>query len=233
MDRMSEMVLYDLAGAEPERRFSPYCWRIKMALAHKGLAARTVAWRFSDKEAIAFSGQGRVPVLVDGDAHVHDSWAIAEYLEERYPDRPALFGGAAGHAVTRFVNAWADRMMVPAVARLVIVDILNHLDENDREYFRSSREKVFGRTLEEVMADRETQVPAFRQLIEPIRTTLRAQPFLAGEAPAYADYIPFGVLQWARAISPFRLLEEGDPVAQWRDRLLDAFGGLARNAPGY
>ncbi len=24
--------LYDLAGAEPERRFSPYCWRIKLAL---------------------------------------------------------------------------------------------------------------------------------------------------------------------------------------------------------
>jgi hypothetical protein len=31
------MQLYDLAAAEPERRFSPYCWRIKMALAHKGL----------------------------------------------------------------------------------------------------------------------------------------------------------------------------------------------------
>ncbi len=24
--------LYDLAGADPDRRFSPYCWRIKMAL---------------------------------------------------------------------------------------------------------------------------------------------------------------------------------------------------------
>jgi hypothetical protein len=30
-------LLYDLAGAEPERRFSPYCWRAKMALMHKGL----------------------------------------------------------------------------------------------------------------------------------------------------------------------------------------------------
>jgi hypothetical protein len=31
------MQLYDLAGAESERRFSPYCWRIKLALMHKGL----------------------------------------------------------------------------------------------------------------------------------------------------------------------------------------------------
>src|SRR5436190_7008774 len=31
------ITLYDLAGAEAERRFSPFCWRTKMALAHKGL----------------------------------------------------------------------------------------------------------------------------------------------------------------------------------------------------
>ncbi|MBS0559132.1 MAG: glutathione S-transferase family protein [Proteobacteria bacterium] len=230
---MNELVMYDLAGADPDRRFSPYCWRAKMALAHKGLPVRAVPWRFMDKDVIAFSGQGRVPVLVDGDTNVNDSWSIAEYLENRYPDRPSLFGGPSGRAVTRFVNSWADRVMVPAVARLVIVDILEHLHERDRDYFRKSREKAFGRPLEEVMADRDTQVLALRQALEPIRATLRAQPFLAGDAPAYADYIPFGVLQWARAISPFRLLEADDPVAEWRGRLLDAFDGLAKRAPGY
>ena len=65
--------LYDLAGAQVERRFSPYCWRAKFALAHKGLAFDTIPWRFTDKDAIAFSGQGRVPVLVDGDRIVFDS----------------------------------------------------------------------------------------------------------------------------------------------------------------
>jgi hypothetical protein len=51
--------LYDLAGAEPERRFSPYCWRSKMALAHKGLPFDTIPWRFTDKDVIAFSGNFR------------------------------------------------------------------------------------------------------------------------------------------------------------------------------
>ena len=88
--------LYDLAGAEPERRFSPYCWRIKMALAHKGLSFDTVPWRFTEKDVIAFSGQGRVPVLVDDDRVVFDSWTIATYLEDTYLDRPSLFGGRAG-----------------------------------------------------------------------------------------------------------------------------------------
>ena len=86
--------LYDLAGAEPSRRFSPYCWRTKLALAHKGLTVETIPWRFTDADAIAMSGQGRVPVLLDGDKVVSDSWMIAEYLEAAYPDRPSLFGGA-------------------------------------------------------------------------------------------------------------------------------------------
>ena len=36
------VTLYDLAGAEADRRFSPFCWRTKMALAHKGLDVETV-----------------------------------------------------------------------------------------------------------------------------------------------------------------------------------------------
>jgi glutathione S-transferase len=228
-----DRVLYDLAGEDPDRRFSPYCWRTRMALAHKGLAVRTVPWRFTDKEVIAFTGQGRVPVLVDGDTAVHDSWTIALYLEEHYPDRPSLFHGAAALAVTRFVNAWADRVLLPLVATLIVTDILDHLHEKDRAYFRASREKAFGKTLEDVTVDRDTRVVQFRQAMEPLRTTLRAQPFIAGDAPAYADYIPFGILQWARAISPFPLLETTDPIVAWRDRLLDAFDGLARSAPAY
>ena len=112
------MQLYDLAGAESERRFSPYCWRIKLALMHKGLPFDTIPWRFTEKNAIAFSGQGRVPVLIDGDQVVFDSWTIANYLEAMYPDRPSLFRGDGGRAVTRFVNAWADVVLVSGILRL-------------------------------------------------------------------------------------------------------------------
>jgi glutathione S-transferase len=225
--------LYDLAGAEPDRRFSPYCWRTKLALAHKGLEFDTIPWRFTDKEAIAFSGQGRVPVLVDGDQVVSDSWAIANYLEDAYPDRPSLFGGAGGRALARFVNSWADAVMLPALIRLVLLDIYAHVHEKDRVYFRESREKRFGVKLEEFCADRERHLPAFRQSLEPVRLALRSQPYLAGEAPAYADYTVFGGFQWARCISPFKLLQADDPVAQWRARMLDLFGGMPGRALGY
>ena len=76
------LILYDLAGAEADRRFSPYCWRTRMALAHKELSVETIPWRFTEKEAIAKSGQPRVPVLVDGDQWIANSWTIANYLED-------------------------------------------------------------------------------------------------------------------------------------------------------
>jgi glutathione S-transferase len=225
--------LYDLAGAEPERRFSPYCWRTKLALMHKRLPFETIPWRFTDKDVIAFSGQGRVPVLRDDDHVVSDSWTIATYLEDAYADRPSLFRGEGGRAVTRFVNAWADGVLVAGILRLVITDIFAHLDEKDRAYFRESREKRLGAKLETVGADRAANVLAFRKTLEPIRTVLAAQPYLGGAMPAYADYAVFGCFQWARCISPFPLLLKDDAMWAWRDRLLTAFDGFAGKAVGY
>ncbi|MDO9712974.1 glutathione S-transferase family protein [Paracraurococcus lichenis] len=225
--------LYDLAGADPALRFSPFCWRTRMALAHKDLPVETIPWRFTEKERIAFSGQGLVPVLVDGERVLHDSWAIAEYLEETYPHCPSLFGGPEAQAVTRFVNAWTDAVLHPWVGRLVVRDILDVIRPEDRGYFRESREKRFGVTLEAFVAERETVLPEFRRALQPVRLVLRAQPFLAGEAPAYADYIVFGAFMWARGASAFRLLESDDPVHAWRERMLDLFDGLARRSPGH
>jgi glutathione S-transferase len=83
------------------------------------------------------------------------------------------------------------------------------------------------------VADRDARVAAFRTSLNPLRLTLKAQPFIGGAQPLYADYALFGPFQWARCISPFQLLERDDPVRQWRDRLLDRFDGLARAAPAY
>ena len=60
-----------------------------------------------------------------------------------------------------------------------------------------------------------------------------ATPRVAGDAPAYADYIVFGAFLWARGVSGFRLLEADDPVHAWRERMLDAHDGLARRAPAH
>jgi glutathione S-transferase len=226
------IILYDLAGAEEGRRFSPYCWRTRMALAHKALPVETIAWRFTDKEAIAFSGQVRVPVIVDKGKTVFDSWSIAEYLEHAYPDRPSLFGGVDGKGLTHFYSCFADTL-VAGIFRFIALDILSHVHDRDRAYFRKSREERIGGTLESCVADRDVRVASFRDSLAPLRLTLKTQPYLGGDRPLYADYAVFGPFQWARCISPFTLLARDDPVAQWRDRLLDSFNGLALSSPGY
>lgn len=227
------ITLYDLAGAEGDRRFSPFCWRTRMALAHKGLKVETIPWRFTEKDKLPQPNSGRVPVIVDGDRVVHDSTAIAAYLETNYQERPSLFGGEAGKALTPFIQNWTETVLQPALIGFVVLDIYRHVAPEDRGYFRQSREERFGRTLEKVVEDRATRLPAFRETLAPLRRTIERQQFLGGAAPGYADYIVFGAFQWARAISDFELLAADDPVAAWRGRMLDAFGGLARRTRAY
>lgn len=199
-----------------------------MALVHKGLSFDSVPVRVSDKAAIAFSAQDRVPILKDGDHVVSDSWKIADYLETTYPDRPSLFGGAVGHGLARFVNAVVDRQLIPKLAPLLMRDVLAIVDDEDAAHLRAGIEKAFRKSVEELAAQRDPGIADFRRMLDPVRATLRAQPFLSGTQAAYADYILFSLLQWARIVSALPVLEADDPVAAWRERMLDLFDGFAR-----
>jgi glutathione S-transferase len=225
--------LFELVGTDEQRPFSPFCWRIRMALAHKGLDAASIPWRFTEKAAIAPHGSEKVPVLLHGESAVVDSWAIANYLEDQFPDRPSLFGGEGGRAALRMINWWGDIAIVGGMFPLIVADIPGHLAPVDADYFRKTREARFGKPLEQVVAARDSAVTGFRKSLDPMRLTLRTQPYLGGERPNYADYIVFGGFQWARAVSSFTLLETNDPIYAWREKLLDAFDGLARKSRGY
>lgn len=219
--------LYDLAAARDDLRFSPYCWRIKMALKHKGLAWEEIPWRFTEKDVIAFAGSTTVPVLVDGDAVVADSWNIARHLESRYPHAPALFGGPQGEAHALFIKFWCEQTLNPQILRLIVMDLFARIHPKDKDYFRSNREARFGKSLEALVVPPDAGLPPFRASLAPVRAVLEKQPFLGGNGPSFADYCLFGVFQWARAMSPIELLESGDSVHAWRARLLGAFDGFA------
>src|SRR3984957_13536044 len=148
------------------------------------------------------------------------------------PDRPSLFDSAAGRSLTRYYSTFADGL-VAAILPFIALDILDRIAAEDRDYFRASREKRVGMTLEAFVARREAKLPAFRANLMPVRHTLTAQPFFGGDEPLYADYAVFGPFQWARCISPFRILDAADPLAPWRQHLLERFDGLAGRAPAY
>ncbi|TJV42948.1 MAG: glutathione S-transferase family protein [Mesorhizobium sp.] len=222
------ILLYDLVGHDEKRPFSPHCWKATMALAHKGLDISTAPTRFLEVPAIEGGVSKTVPVIRDGDKIVADSFAIALYLDEAYPDRPMLFGGEGGKAMARFIERWSQLTIHPYVTTAAIVDLHGMQDEENAAYFRRSREQRFGKRLEDVVAARDAGLTAFRAALEPLRSMLSYQPFIGGASPLFADYIVFGALQWARVASPYRLLESNDVVAHWFDRCLDLHGGLGR-----
>ena len=89
------MKLYDAARC-------PYCARVRIALAEKGLVAETVEVDLRDRPAWIYelNPSGRVPVLDDGFV-LPESLLIMEYLDERYPEHSLLPADLAERAEAR------------------------------------------------------------------------------------------------------------------------------------
>ena len=201
-----------------------------MALAHKRLNVECMPWHFTEKDKIKFSGQERVPVLIDGSNTISDSWEIAKYLESAYPDRPSL---KLDNGEVLFIKFWSETVLHPELLQLLVLDIHDNLSLEDQSYFRESREKMLGETLEEVVANRQERLPRIQKLLTPLRSTLSKQEYLSGETPGFSDYIVFGAFQWARCISGFSILNPDDIVYKWRDKMLNMYEGMALNAVDY
>jgi len=224
------ILLWELEG-RCGRRYSLFSWRTRMALRHKGLSFETRPVRMSDKAAIAFSGGRTVPVIQDRETTVRDSWAIAEHLENRYPDKPSLFGGTIGRGLTHTFNTWVDRAVVPAMLPLIVADIHERIDPADDAFFRQMMENILKTTLEDTRAAREQSLRRLGAVLAPMQAALKRQAYVCGAEPAYADYILFSVFQWARIMSPQEVLGPEDPLCGWRERVSDLYEGFARNVP--
>ncbi len=223
------ITLWELKGRDG-RRYSSYSWRTKMALKHKGLDFESIPVLMGDKETIAFSGGKTVPIIKDGGKVVRDSWAIAEYLEDAYP-RASLFGGEIGRGVTHAFNTWVDRALMPAMMPVVVCDLHQRVDPGDDAYFRSRFEGFLRSTLEQARENEPKALERLQRALEPMQAHLKKQAFVCGTAPAYADYILFSVVQWARIASPRELFNTSDPLHLWRERMLGLYDSFARNVP--
>src|SRR5438105_10603026 len=159
-----------------------------MALRHKELEFESTPVAMSDKTVIAFSGGKTVPIIKDGDTVVRDSWRIAEYLEDHYPDRPTLFGGSIGRGVTQTFNTWVDRAVVPAMMPVIVADVHERVDPADEQYFRQQFEGFLKCTLEEARERSPQAEERLKRVLAPLEAALKRQPFVCGTATGYADY---------------------------------------------
>ncbi|HXV73892.1 MAG TPA: glutathione S-transferase N-terminal domain-containing protein [Sphingomonadales bacterium] len=217
-----ERVLFELCGKNPAIRFSPYVWRIRLALARKDLPFRAEPIRFTDKSPIAASGSATVPVLREGAAWVADSWVIVRHLEKTYPEKPSLLG-AGGEAFSFFVQNWVNGSLLPVMFRIICTDIQHMLGATDAAYFYETRSKRIGMPLEETLKHREANLARLKETLAPVRNVLKDQPFLSGAEALYPDFLLFGAFQWARLTSPLDLQKDAPEISAWFKKIAAAY----------
>lgn len=207
--------LYELAGKN-NLIFSPYCWRIRLALLHKQVDFSGIDTAFTEIKNISNGEFKTVPVLHDGNFALNESFDIVEYLEEKYPLKPSLFNSNEGKTLAKFIETWANTLHGD-IAKMAIADIHDCLQEKDKDYFKTSREKFFGNNLESIQSENhETAKASLLSKLSILDTYLTKSEFISGSTPLYADFIVFGTLKWLIETSQtFQVSHFSEHVEKW------------------
>ena len=104
MAQNNTITFYDLA-LSTGATISPFVWATKYAVKHKGFELDVVRGGFTGIMERTGGKTERLPAIVDDGKWVLDSWAIVEYLDETYPDRPTLIPHESVAALTKALDA--------------------------------------------------------------------------------------------------------------------------------
>lgn len=210
---------------------SPFVWATKYAIAHKGLDMEVVPGGFTGIMERTGGQSERLPAIVDDGEWVLDSWLIAEHLDRKYPDRPTLIGDPSVKVLTQFIETW---LWQTAISPWMSCYIKNYRDwsvPEDHAYVTESRERMFGRKIEDIVVGREDRLPQVPPKLELLRGILKEHKWLGGEQPNYADYRALAVFLFCASVADTPPLTADDPLRDWIDRGFDLYGGLGRH-PG-
>ncbi len=119
------LTLYDAACC-------PYCARVRIVLAEKGVEYETVEIDLGDRPAWLYEKNpaGRVPVIEEDAWLLPESAVTMEYLEERWPEPPLLPADPADRALPRLLILRHDELTRPYYAlRRGEEDARERLDE--------------------------------------------------------------------------------------------------------
>lgn len=155
------ITLFDIPSTMPGNAWSLNTWRIRLALAYKGLPFRTEWVEYPDIKATLqkhnitptdTSSDGTpyysLPAIEDVDdttgkvkAALADSFPIAQYLDEAYPDAPKLIPEGTLEDQKAFANGFM-RSVLPV---LIIIIKLTHAKLNDasKDHFARARGRDF------------------------------------------------------------------------------------------
>ena len=229
MARDNRITLYDLQLRDGQT-ISPFVWATKYAIAHKGFEIDIVPGGFTGITERTGGRTERLPAIVDDGRWVLDSWLIAHYLDETYPDRPTLIGSRQAEVAAKFIETWLWSTVLREWMPNIVRDYRDMVMDVDWDYVTRTRTPP-GKTLEEMQAGREERLPLIPPKLELLRTTLRETPWLGGDSPNYTDFRALAVFLFMAAVATTPVLTDDDPLRDWIERGYDLYGGLGRH-PG-
>ncbi|KAL1741259.1 hypothetical protein HDZ31DRAFT_45834 [Schizophyllum fasciatum] len=203
--------------------FSMNTWRTRFALKYKGLSFTTVWVELPDVEreltAVGAPPSGKwedgrpkytVPTIFDPSTnkYITDAHEIARYLDKTYPDRPTLLPHGTVGVQHVFVDALFQKLVVPSFTS-VLEGLFALLHEPTKEYFRQTREKMFGKKFEEIWGDKAAVEAGFNGMkagLDWLDATIKengddAVYILGGDAPVDADFVVVAIFHWFSKIS--------------------------------
>lgn len=209
------ITFYELSGKN-NLVFSSYCWRVRLALMHKGLDYQSIKVGFTQIKEICNANYKTVPILQDGEFSLNESFAIVDYLEKTYVNHPSLLRNTEGRTLSKFIEMWSNSLHAD-ITQIAIADIYDCVQDFDRGYFRQSREYVFGDTLENYQQKNQAIARInLRNKLAVLEKHLEQSEYIGGDAPFYPDFIVFGTLQWLILTSKTFTVEElGNHIGSW------------------
>ena len=204
------MKLYERLGAN-NLCPSPIGYRVRIALALKGMDCARVPMRFADVDRLEVeTGARTCPAMVDGASRLTNSEAIVCYLDAVQSGRPVYrdedryFDLAA---IERELGARAGRVIAPW--------FIERLCPEDRDYYRRSREERYGMTFAELVAHRSASELDLAFSVGRVAAKLERSPFFSGREPGFADAVVYGYLLWIELADPSAMPELPADMAAW------------------
>ena len=212
--------------------FSHNCVKVRVALGLKGVACEIQDISPVNRAAVvAASGQGLVPVLVDGPRAVVDSTLILLYLEDRYPDPALVPRDLDVRAECLVLEDWADHAFMAIARRIAYANVLSRPGKLASMFFPN--DKAPARWIKERIAKRRVAArfgisPARHEkdLVEAKRLAtlavarLGGRPWLLGASPTIADV---ALATMSSPLAADRALRDDKAVAallSWGDALV-------------
>ncbi|KAF8524592.1 hypothetical protein BU17DRAFT_63157 [Hysterangium stoloniferum] len=140
---------------------------------------------------------------------ITDSWKIAEYLDEKYPE-PGLLFPKGSKPLQSVFHDYAMKTILLSIGPILVTRVMDILNDGSLEYWRVTREAYLGAKLEEVCPKGsekwndtwKTLQKGFSEMAAHLDKNGPDNDFVIGTQATFADFILVSMLQIIYLVIP-------------------------------